>query len=894
MLLVAGVGVNTVMAQGGTKTPLLLLKNGAINSTDFDITPIAPSTLTTDNLYAATFTSKNGTSNLFQYRNLDVSAYNKAVIKYSILDANEWRVNTPTGHYALPSGTDKTYEIDLSSVDNYEDFTVFSSYQHHTVGSSITISEVYFVNKPAYIERTIKVIDYSEAGATLPGFNQHPDDVTVSITDGALTIVNPSTEGENYSLQMSIIDGLSIKAGYTYKVLITYKTEKAGYVTVALQDWNNHAKPKYGTPITVSDDFQTMTLSFDPFEEDITGFVMWQSRAVDGTISIKKVEVIEIAPEDPLFTFKEKLKAAIAKGKAQDIFAKTTESFAVLTNAIADAESALTDENATEESLTAAMTAIENAIDGFELLDGYSNLTKDMMFSWTGWDANAVKGAAFNGAYELNKPTGQPYGDASVNAFADLSSYSKLAIVSTGGTPRFLLNRDADNGQWNETESESHLIDNTKGGWSAKYFSQEGNVYTVDLAQLVSDKGFAHLHAIKAYGNVTVSGMYLYRAPDPLQPQKDDLRDKIAEAKTIYPTGKTTESFASLSDAITAGENALNASNATQESLTNATNAIENAIKGLKLVAGYTNLTANMYKKWNDNYAPTTSSAYNNPIYVVGASTGQPYGDGSVQYLNFADISEYSKLILTVSAGTPRIMMNRVEPLPEGTEGRDANGGSYVQLTPAPVEGIVEVDLTAYDYAHLNAIKGANYGNVTVNDMLLYRTVTISGAGWATFGSLDKTANLSGATSVYGAKIEGGVVKLIKVDSKNVPAGAGVLVEGTGEIVPNFDDEAAAIEGNELKVSNGTVSGEGIYVLASKNKGLGFYKLAPDAKVPAGKAYLQVANGSREYIAIDGGATAIKSVETEKANGAVYNLAGQQVKNAQKGIFIMNGKKVIK
>lgn len=142
-LLVAGVGANTVKAQGGTKTPLLLLKNGEINTTDFDITPIAPSTLTTDNLYAATFTSKKQIQNLFQYKNLDVSAYDKAVIKYSITDANEWRINTPVGHYALPSGTDQTYEIDLRGIDTYDDFTVFSSYQNHTIGSSITISEVY-------------------------------------------------------------------------------------------------------------------------------------------------------------------------------------------------------------------------------------------------------------------------------------------------------------------------------------------------------------------------------------------------------------------------------------------------------------------------------------------------------------------------------------------------------------------------------------------------------------------------------------------------------------------------------------------------------------------------------------------------------------------------------
>ena len=150
MLLGLG-GVSSVKAQGGTKTPLLLLKNGAINTTDFDITPIGTSTLTTDNLYAATFTSKANTSNVFKFENLDVKNYDKAVIKYSILDANEWRVNTNNGHYALPSGTDKTYEIDLSGVDTYTDFTVFSSYQNHTVGSSITISEVYLY-KSSFVE----------------------------------------------------------------------------------------------------------------------------------------------------------------------------------------------------------------------------------------------------------------------------------------------------------------------------------------------------------------------------------------------------------------------------------------------------------------------------------------------------------------------------------------------------------------------------------------------------------------------------------------------------------------------------------------------------------------------------------------------------------------------
>ena len=125
-----------------TKTPKLLLKNGAINTADFDITPTGTSTLTTDNLYSATFTSKGGYCNTFKFENLDVSAYDKAVIKYTIAEGNgDWQINLPSGSFtALSIGSDQTYEIDLSGVDTYGDFTVFS--WNHT-GKSITISEVY-------------------------------------------------------------------------------------------------------------------------------------------------------------------------------------------------------------------------------------------------------------------------------------------------------------------------------------------------------------------------------------------------------------------------------------------------------------------------------------------------------------------------------------------------------------------------------------------------------------------------------------------------------------------------------------------------------------------------------------------------------------------------------
>ena len=203
---------------------------------------------------------------------------------------------------------------------------------------------------------------------------------------------------------------------------------------------------------------------------------------------------------------------------------------------------------------------------------------------------------------------------------------------------------------------------------------------------------------------------------DPLADQKDALTAAIAKGGMINALAYTEASFATLTAAVSAGETVLAASDATAESLTGATTTINDAIAALVLKDGFTLLTADMYKSWNDNINPTEGTA-TGCAYVLFEPTGQPYGDSSAKYLYFADLSEYSKLYIGVAAGTPRIMMNRQAPV----EGGDANGGDYVQITDAPVDGLVTVDLTQYDYAHLNAIKGANWQNVTVSGMYLYK-----------------------------------------------------------------------------------------------------------------------------------------------------------------------------
>ncbi|MBQ8712715.1 MAG: hypothetical protein IJ551_07870 [Prevotella sp.] len=138
------------------------------------------------------------------------------------------------------------------------------------------------------------------------------------------------------------------------------------------------------------------------------------------------------------------------------------------------------------------------------------------------WGTGEAKAATAECPFVIGEPTGQPYGDGNVNNFADLSDYEKLIVTVSAGKPRMLFNRDADGGQPSATESESHLIDNTNGEcltWAAKYFTEEDNVYTVDLKQMYKDKGFVHLHAIKGanWADVTVESMMLVKPAKPVQ-----------------------------------------------------------------------------------------------------------------------------------------------------------------------------------------------------------------------------------------------------------------------------------------------------------------------------------------------------------------------------------------
>ena len=188
-------------------------------------------------------------------------------------------------------------------------------------------------------------------------------------------------------------------------------------------------------------------------------------------------------------------------------------------------------------------------------------------------------------------------------------------------------------------------------------------------------------------------------------------------------------------------------------------------------------------------------------------------------------------------------------------------------------------------------------GNIKVVDSY---TATIGDAGYATFVTAwPVDFSRSNVTAYVVSTVNEASVSLTEVTK--VPVNTPIILKGaTGNYDLTIVEKAEAIESNKLLASDGSVTGDGSIYALGLDKSIdthavyGFYKVATDATVPAGKAYLKVSAGVRDFLAFAEGETdGIQSLRETAEEGAVYNLAGQRVQKAQRGIYVKNGRKVV-
>ena len=165
-------------------------------------------------------------------------------------------------------------------------------------------------------------------------------------------------------------------------------------------------------------------------------------------------------------------------------------------------------------------------------------------------------------------------------------------------------------------------------------------------------------------------------------------------------------------------------------------------------------------------------------------------------------------------------------------------------------------------------------------------------AGYATLYDTTTGYELAGDVKAYVAVLEKTWLNLTEIE--NIPTGTPVVLKGGyyNKIAANLPAINIA---NDLKGTDADTAADGtMYVLAKVEDKVGFYKAT--GTIPAGKAYYQSTSSVKAFF-FEGedDATGIKDLNDLKdSNDVIYNLAGQRINKMQKGINIVNGKKVLK
>ena len=209
----------------------------------------------------------------------------------------------------------------------------------------------------------------------------------------------------------------------------------------------------------------------------------------------------------------------------------------------------------------------------------------------------------------------------------------------------------------------------------------------------------------------------------------------------------------------------------------------------------------------------------------------------------------------------------------------------------------------------------ASSDNVRLDDITLKGAmvvpVTIGSHGYSTLIS-NKILDIDGVDGLtaYRAKRSDKTVTLTAVSE--VDANKGIVLQGTASQTYNIPVLASTSANVDTDLTGDAtdayelVSGKYYYVLSYQNGAEGFYNYNGSAAIPAGKAFFEsdtelTAGGGANYLSIifdeeeQEETNAIGSIENGKLNieTSAYNLAGQKVDAAYKGIVIVNGIKYV-
>lgn len=244
--------------------------------------------------------------------------------------------------------------------------------------------------------------------------------------------------------------------------------------------------------------------------------------------------------------------------------------------------------------------------------------------------------------------------------------------------------------------------------------------------------------------------------------------------------------------------------------------------------------------------------------------------------------------------------------------GSSADGKKIVIRETDYTELITQYTAVAADVSqgYVEITSGCDYlYSVKLEKNEYFTTATIGSYGWATFSNSAATnfTNLAGVVDAYAVTgASGTAITTSEVTSAAANTGLLLKADAGTYAIPLAASGTDLSSTNLLKAGPATVNyndGAGYNYVLGVNAGVAaFQKIVSGTNgtvtVPAGKAYLTLtANPGAPVldITIDGISTSIDTAREvqQTGDGIFYNLAGQRVAQPTKGLYIVNGKKII-
>lgn len=412
------------------------------------------------------------------------------------------------------------------------------------------------------------------------------------------------------------------------------------------------------------------------------------------------------------------------------------------------------------------------------------------------------------------------------------------------------------------------------------------------------------------------------------------LIDQVKAAQENYVAGTTVgyltqASVNAVAQAVTDAENYLLNGPVTAEESAEHQTAIDNAIAALETVqpeeGKFYNIVSSCTRDDRANQQVYVNNSgtmhFANASSTLATSLGRvfqfvPASDGKFYIYNV----ERGVYMQTIGKASETDVAN-AKPVTIANMGKD----NIVSIKPdgqnlmhAQANNSIIVGWNSPEYDNGSAWVIAEVADISATS----HPVTITEAGWATL-VLGCDATIPAGVKAYAVSAVGDGYATLADVTGTIPANEAVLLNAEAG---TYEFKYAA-ESTPVNVTNelvGTVFDTNVeanaYVLSAQGDPavVGFYNAKFNVSTDttndgtteepavtyeaflnnAFKAYLPATTAESRFLVFnfgDDNATAIEGIEAEcTANAVVYDLAGRRVQKAQKGLYIVNGKKVIK